>query len=111
MKPANLALKFLLELGALAAFAYWGTQTGSGAVSVVLTIAAPAAMIFVWGRFAAPRSQTRLPTRQRIPLELGIFGFAALALLDAGDTGGAIVFAALVVVNAALLGVWGQWES
>jgi hypothetical protein len=111
MKAANLALKFLLELAALAAFAYWGAKTGSGAVSILLAIAAPLAMIVVWGRFAAPRSPTRLPTPQRVPLELGVFALAALALLDAGDTGGAIVLATVATVNAALLSAFDQLEA
>ncbi|MGH3401852.1 MAG: hypothetical protein ACRDRJ_04920 [Streptosporangiaceae bacterium] len=31
MKSANLAVKFLLELAAFAAFAYWGARTRTGA--------------------------------------------------------------------------------
>jgi ABC-type spermidine/putrescine transport system permease subunit II len=56
MKPANLAVKFLLELAAFAAFAYWGAETGTGATAVVLAILAPAAAVAIWSVFAAPRS-------------------------------------------------------
>jgi hypothetical protein len=42
LKAANLALKFTLELAAIASFAYWGATTGSGALPVLLAIAAPA---------------------------------------------------------------------
>jgi Protein of unknown function (DUF2568) len=52
MKPANLALKFGLELAALAAFAYWGTTLHGAAVSALVAIAAPLAMIVLWGTFA-----------------------------------------------------------
>ena len=65
----NLAINFLLELYALALFAYWGTVTHDGVWAVVLGIAAPAAMIGIWGRFAAPRSARRLRTTLRIPLD------------------------------------------
>ena len=83
VRATNLLLKFLLELAAFAAFAYWGGTVGSGAVSVVLAIAAPAVAIVLWAVFAAPRSDHRLSTAARIPFELGIFGLAVVALLAA----------------------------
>ena len=84
VEPANLALKFLLELAAIAALAYWGASVGTGAVSVAVAIAAPLAAILLWGRFAAPRSRQRLPARTRVPFELAIFGLAAVALAGCG---------------------------
>lgn len=42
LRAGSLALKFLLELPAFAAFGYWGASVGSGVMSVVLAIAAPA---------------------------------------------------------------------
>lgn len=53
IKPGNLALKFLLELAAFAAFAVWGADAGSGVAAVVLAVAAPLVAILLWGRFAA----------------------------------------------------------
>jgi hypothetical protein len=41
VKAANLALRFLLGLAALGGLAYWGAHTGSGAVRVLLAVAAP----------------------------------------------------------------------
>ena len=97
LKASNLALKFLLELAAFAALAYWGATVGEGAVSVLLAV-------------AAPKSQRRLPRGPRVAFELAIFGLAALALLAAGSTSAAALFAALAVVNAALLAAWGQLD-
>jgi hypothetical protein len=111
MRAANLALKFLLELGALAAFAYWGSRTGPTAVNVLLGIAAPLAMAVVWGRYAAPKASRRLAGAARVTLELSVFGLAALALIAAGAPVVAAAFAALVVINAVLLTVFDQWES
>lgn len=108
---ANLALKFLLELGAFAAFAYWGATTGDGVASIALAVAAPAVAIVLWGLFAAPRSSRRLPAATRIPFELAVFALAIVALLVADAPAAAVVLAALVVVNAALLTVLGQWEA
>jgi Protein of unknown function (DUF2568) len=111
VRATNLLLKFLLELAAFAAFAYWGGTVGSGAVSVVLAIAAPAVAIVLWAVFATPRSDHRLSTAARIPFELAIFGLAVVALLAAGAPVAAIVLAVLVVVNAALLSALDQWEG
>jgi hypothetical protein len=111
MRSANLAVKFLLELAAFAAFAYWGAQTGTGAAAVVLAIAAPAAAVVVWGVFAAPRSSRRLPLTARAPLELGVFALAGAALAAAGSVVLAVAFGAVAVLNAVLLTVFHQWEQ
>lgn len=111
IRGANLAVKFLLELCAFAALAYWGTTVGSGVVPVVLAIAAPLTAIVLWGLFAAPRAEYRLPIAQRIPLELGVFAAAAIALIGAGGVALGIAFAAVAVVNSVLLTVFKQWEQ
>jgi hypothetical protein len=110
LQSANLAVKFALELAALGAFAYWATTVASGAGAVLLAIAAPLAAGTLWGRFAAPRAQHRLPLRQRVPFELAVFGLAALAVLTASSAA-AVVFTAAVIANALLLTVFGQWEG
>ena len=106
MKAANLALKFLLELGAVAAVAVWGAG-----VSIVLAIAAPLVLIVLWGTFAAPKSERRLPTRSRVPFELAVFALAVAALAAAGRPALAAIYGALVVVNAALLFGFDQLEA
>jgi hypothetical protein len=111
MRAFSLALKFLLELAAFAAFAYWGAGVGSGAVSVVLAIAAPALAIVLWGLFAAPRSARRLPLPARIAFESAVFLLAVVALLAAGELVAAIVLAVLVAVSTALLTRFDQWEA
>ena len=109
MRAANLLLKFLLELAALAAFGYWGASAASGALAVVLAVAVPAAMVVLWGAFAAPNSARRLPAATRVPFELTVFALAALALVGAGSSALALAFALLAVGNAALLTLFGQW--
>ena len=107
----NLAVKFLLELAALALLSYWGAVTGNGVLSVVLALAAPIAMILVWGLFAAPRSARRLRPQARIPLELGVFGIAAAAGYAAGATVAAVVFAAATTLNVVGLTLLRQWDG
>jgi hypothetical protein len=110
MRSMNLLVKFLLKIGAIAAFAYWGIYAGSGASAVIWGLLAPALAVAVWGTFAAPRSSRRLPTRARIPLEMTVFGLAVVALIVAGSLSVAVAFAAVVVVNAILLTFFRQWE-
>jgi len=111
LNDANLALKFVLELLAIAAFAYWGASLDGVLVSVIVGIAAPASAAALWGLFAAPRSSRRLPTRARVPFELGVFALAAGGLLAVDWTAVAVVFALVVIVNAALLARLDQWEQ
>ncbi len=107
----NLALKFLLELAAVVAFAYWGAKTGHGVLAVVLAIVAPMVAIVLWGVFAAPRSGRRLPARARIPFELTVLGLAVAALVAVGSELAALVLAVAVLVNALLMTVFHQWEQ
>lgn len=111
MRAANLALKFLLELAALALLAAWGARTGDGLLSVVLAVAAPVAMIIIWGRYAAPRAPRRLPARLRIPLELAIFAAAGLLAYVAGLHAVAIMFLVVATGNAVGLSLLDQWEA
>ena len=98
MKAANLALRFVLELAALAALAYWGWG-----VTWVLAIAAPAAWIALWATFGSPKARVTLPTPQRIVFEAVVFGVAAVALWAAGQEVWAVVLFAAWAANKAVL--------
>src|SRR6478752_5045838 len=106
IRGANLGLKFLLELAAIAAVAIWGAT-----ISVWLAIAAPLTVILLWGRFAAPKSAHRLPRRSRIPFELTVFALACVALVAADKPLVAAVLAGLVVVNAVGLALLGDIDA
>ena len=101
LKSANLAVKFLVELAAFAALAYWGARTGHGGWAVAAAIAAPLAAVLVWALFCAPRARWRQPVPARAPLELAVFGLAAAGLAAAGAVLLAIIFGIVVVLNAA----------
>jgi hypothetical protein len=111
-RAANLGLKFVLELCMLAALAAWGAQAGgSTAGDVLLAVAAPLAAAVVWGIYAAPQARRRLARAPRIALELAVFAIAAVALVAAGAHVLGAVFAAVVVVNTALLVAWDDQEA
>ncbi len=111
LAAANLALKFVLEVAAIAAFAYWGANTGAMPLSLILAVVVPATAIAAWAVFAAPRSARRLPPESRIPFELTVFVAAVLAFLVAGASGAAAIMAVLVALNAIGLTVFGQWAK
>lgn len=111
LKAGNLALKFGVELAAIASLGYWGASLDSSVLSVVMMVLTPAAMIALWGTFAAPRASRRLSLTARIPVELTLLLLAAVALLAAGEVGLAAVMAGAVVLNALLLTAFRQWEA
>jgi hypothetical protein len=111
MKQANLVLKFVLELAALASFAIWGASSESGALAVAHAIIAPLIVALLWARLAAPRSAHRLPRATRIPFELTVFALAVVALAISGHGAWAIALAVVMAVNAALLTAFDQWEA
>jgi hypothetical protein len=104
---ANLALRFLLELAALGAMAFWGVHTGQSVVGdVALGVGAPLLGAVVWGTLAAPRSPRRLRGAALVAVQLCVLGGGAVAVAAAGRPLLGALFAALIVVNTVLLHLW-----
>ena len=108
VKYANLALRFILELCALAALSYWGFQTGRGwLLKTILGVGIPLLVAFAWGTFRVPndpgRAPVPVPGPLRLLLELAVFGGAVAALAAAGRPSLAWVLGLVVLVNYALL--------
>ena len=101
-------LRFLLELAALAALAYWGFDQFGGGVQWLVGVGAPVAAAAVWGTFVAPKASRPTVDPVRLLLEAAAFGSGVAALLAAGSTALALVFAALVVVHLGLTFALGQ---
>jgi hypothetical protein len=108
LRPANDALRFFLELSALAAVAYWGWTEPDGALRWVLVVAAPLAVAAVWGRWMAPKSSARVGDPWRLIIELLVFGSAVAALARAGQPILAAVLAAASAIHLGLTFVLGQ---
>jgi hypothetical protein len=103
-ESANLALRFALELVALAALAYWGVHVGeSPGADVALGVGAPLVAAIVWGRWAAPRSERRLTGWRLTALQLAVLLTGAAALAAAGHAVVGAIFAGVVVLNALAL--------
>ena len=62
LASANLVMRFLCELAALAALAVWGAQASDDpALQVLLGLSAPLLVAAVWGMWVAPRASRRVP--------------------------------------------------
>jgi hypothetical protein len=103
MRPINLALRFALELAALAAFGAWGLHAAGGPAGFALAAAAVLAAAGVWGRWMAPTSRHRLADPARLLAEAAFFSAAGLALAVTGRGLLGVALAAAAVANAGLL--------
>lgn len=111
VKIVNAVLAFSLELGMLAAFAYWGYKNGNGLVMKWLfAIGLPVLVAVLWGLILAPKAPYRLDTTFRVIVELTLFLLAAYALYRLGYVALAIVFAVLSVVCQMIFLVVGEWK-
>lgn len=109
LRPANRGLRFLLEVLALLAIAYWGFHTGDSLpVRIALGLAAPLLVAVVWGLFGSPKAAVPVSDRSRLLLEGLVFGSATAGLYSVGQPILAGMFATLVVANHALMRRWDQ---
>ena len=104
--PLNLALRFLLEIGALIAIGYWGFSQHAGTWRWVAGLGGPLVAAALWGTFAVPNDPSRsgkapvpVPGVVRLLLELAFFGLAAWALHDAGKPILALVLAGVTAAH------------
>jgi uncharacterized protein DUF2568 len=109
LKGMNLGVAFLLELGAVVAYGYWGFVVGPNTLAkIALGLGAPALAIIVWAIFGAPRSKRHFQGAAYLGLQAVFFGGAALALAVAGQPGVGIAFALIAIVNSAAAALWRQ---
>jgi hypothetical protein len=105
MEAANLALRFVLELCALAALGYWGWQAGgSTAPSVALAVAAPLAAAVLWGCFVAPKRRFEVSEAVKLGVELLVFGAAVAGLVAAGAWPLGLALGIVYAVNRLMIG-------
>lgn len=107
--PANLILRFLLEMVGLAALGVWGWSQGGGIFRYLLALAAPLIAALVWGALAVPGDPARsgkawvpIPGILRLAMELAFFGFAVWGLAEVGLTVLAWTLGLLVLFHYAI---------
>ena len=109
IQSANLGLRFLLELGALAALGCWVYRTGGTTLTKIsLAAGAVIATMIVWATLVAPNASVHVPGSVHVLLQVLVFGTAAAALYALHRPTMASLFATTVLANAALMAVWGQ---
>jgi Protein of unknown function (DUF2568) len=109
VRYVNLGVRFLLELGALVALAWWGFHVGDSTLAaLVLGLGLPLLATIVWALFVAPKARLPVPLKVRAPIEVAIFLAAVLAFWGVGQTGLAIAFAVAAVISELLLYALGE---
>ncbi len=109
MKVINLGISFLLELGMLAAYAYWGSHaTSNGLANTILAIGVPLIVIIIWARFMAPKSEKHLTGWSYLMLKGVLYGLAALFLISSGQVIIAISFIIIAIISEVLAIFWKQ---
>lgn len=98
-----MAVRFLLELGALVALGGWGLQATSGPLRYALAVAAPLIAAAVWGLFVAPKAPVSLGRWTRLGVSMLVFGAAVVALVATDRPVVAAGFGAVAVVDTALV--------
>jgi hypothetical protein len=97
-----LGLRFVCEMAALAAVAYWGQQAAGGVAGIVLAAIAVAVVVVVWGVFLAPRRRLEAGLPARLAIELAVWMAASSALWSAGQPTLAVVLFVVAVVTGAI---------
>jgi hypothetical protein len=107
--PANLALRFILELAALFALGYWGWTQYAGIWRFVWSIGLVGLAAIVWGTFAVPDDPSRsgnapvpVPGFLRLIIEMVIFAAGVWAFYAAGLPLIALVFGILTLIHYAI---------
>lgn len=109
LKTLNLLIRFLLELGLLAAVGYWGFATQPGwPMQILFGIGLPVLLIVIWGLFVAPRATYRLSGLSYLFVSVILLAVGALALFASGRTVLGWVYAVILAINQVLLSVWNQ---
>lgn len=104
--PINLALRFLLELCALASVGVWGWQQTDAWPKFILALSFPIILAIIWAVFAVPDDPSRsgktiIPTSgmARLIIELVIFALAIWSLFNMGYINLSFIFGMTVLIH------------
>jgi len=105
----NSAIRFLLELAALASYAIWGYHRSDSGVGILMTILLPICFAALWGIFAVRDDPSRsgktvvpTPGILRLILELALFAIATWMLFDLGYSLAGWIFGAILLAHYAV---------
>lgn len=102
----NLAIRFLLEIGALLALGYWGFRTGSEVTRWILGIGAPLLAVVTWALFVSEKPAVELSRPVQLGIEFVVMGTAAWALATTSSRSLALVLAIGAAISGILNFIW-----
>jgi hypothetical protein len=109
VKAVALGLRFVLELCAVASVAAWGWHLADAvALQLLLSVAAAAVVVVVWGTFVSPRARYPVPDPAWLVIEVLVFLAAGLALLAVDDPIGGVVLLVVYALDLAALRAMGE---
>lgn len=109
MSPWNLGFRFVLELGALGAMAFWGHEQRDDLWRWPLAVAVPLVAAAAWAAFTVPSDPSRggeglvhVPGIVRLAIEWAMFAFGTWALAALDHTALALGYGASVTIHYAI---------
>lgn len=107
IQKINQGYRFILEILALLALAYWGWNTSTGIMRYVLVVLAPFIAASLWASFRVKEEAHDHPIIEvtgpvRLTTEITLFAASAVLLHVAGQTLYAAVFAGMVLLHYAI---------
>jgi hypothetical protein len=104
--PANLVLRFFLEIVALVSIGQWGWRLTGGPLRWVLALGIPVLVAAVWAIFKAPDDSAvsgkvvvPVPGRVRLSIELAFFGFAIWTMFAGGKMLLGLAFLVAIILH------------
>ena len=101
LRPIDLAIRAILEIGAVLGLLVGGPSTVSGPVGLLLGLAVPLGAAFLWGTFRVPDdpgpAPVPVPGSARLALELVLLALGALGWILAGWLVVGVLLGALIV--------------
>ena len=109
LSSVNAAIRFMLEISALIALGYWGSQLGDSTTTrAAMAILAPLVAAVAWGLWVAPKAGHRVADPARVVIEVAVFGGAAIGLALAGRRNLGLILAAVALANIAFMFLFDQ---
>ncbi|MFF2290605.1 YrdB family protein [Peribacillus butanolivorans] len=100
LQMVNLAVRFLLEIFALAVYGYWGFKVGNTAIMKgFLSIVIPIGIAVLWGVFGSPKASIQLSALLHFLLEAFVFLVPVGLLLSLENVKLAWFYGFTVIVN------------
>jgi hypothetical protein len=107
--PANLVIRFILEMTALFAMGYWGWQQREDLVRYLLAVLVPLVAASLWGLFAVPgdasrsgRAPVAVSGPVRLVVEVAFFTFGVFTAHQAVNPVFAVVLASGIALQYAV---------